>query len=78
MHVDADEKMIDAPIFSVRPRNPAGGVPVVGSSPDRQVLAEAMTRHLRNLASGAVSDRSAMREDAIDQIVGVLERAMRP
>jgi hypothetical protein len=54
------------------------GVPVVGSSPDRQILAEAMTRHLRSLPSVSLGERAALREDAIDQIVGVLERAMRP
>lgn len=54
------------------------GLPVVGSSPDRQILAEAMTRHLRALPSVPVGERAALREDAIDQIVGVLERAMRP
>lgn len=53
------------------------GMPVIGSSPDRQILAEAMTRHLRNLNAAPVGDRSEMREDAINQIVGVLERAMR-
>ncbi len=54
------------------------GLPVVGSSPDRQILAEAMTRHLRTLPAVPVGDRAALREDAIDKIVGVLERAMRP
>src|SRR5471030_149305 len=54
------------------------GLPVIGSSPDRQILAEAMTRHLRALPSKPVGERAALREDAIDQIVGVLERAMRP
>lgn len=57
--------------------NRFGGIPVVGSSPDRQILAEAMTRHLRNLDSAPVGDHSVMRKDAIDQIVGVLEGAMR-
>ncbi|MGK5015017.1 AAA family ATPase [Janthinobacterium sp. HLS12-2] len=54
------------------------GMPVIGNSPDRQILAEAMTRHLRNVDSARSGDHSVMREDAIDQIVGVLERAMRP
>jgi hypothetical protein len=54
------------------------GLPVIGSSPDRQILAEAMTRHLRNLEAMPIGERAAVREDAIDQIVGVLERAMRP
>lgn len=54
------------------------GLPVIGSSPDRQILAEAMTRHLRALPFVPVGERAALREDAIDQIVGVLERTMRP
>jgi len=52
------------------------GMPVIGSSPDRQILAEAMTRHLRN-QSAPIGERAALREDAIDEIVAVLERAMR-
>lgn len=51
------------------------GVPYIGSSPDRQILAEALTRHLRLPLSG-VEDRGLAREESISAIMGVLKRAM--
>jgi 5-methylcytosine-specific restriction endonuclease McrA len=52
------------------------GLPVIGDSVDRQILAEAMTRHLRRNDKLTLSARAGQREDSIERIVGVLERAM--
>ncbi len=52
------------------------GIPLISSSPDRQILAEALTRHLRIFNSVPLGERASYREDAIDQIMAVLERAM--
>ncbi len=52
------------------------GVPFIGSSPDRQILAEALTRHLRLHPDTGIEDRGLAREQSIDAIVGVLKRAM--
>lgn len=53
-----------------------GGVPFIGSSPDRQILAEALTRHLRLHPDTGIEDRGLAREKSIDAIMGVLKRAM--
>lgn len=52
------------------------GVPFIGSSPDRQILAEALTRHLRLHPDTGIEDRGLARKQSIDAIVGVLKRAM--
>jgi uncharacterized protein (TIGR02646 family) len=54
------------------------GMPVVGNSADRQILAEAMTQHLRRSQAISIGAGRALREDAIEKIIGVLERAMKP
>ena len=51
------------------------GVPYIGSSPDRQILAEALTRHLRQPLS-EIEGRGRAREESISAIMGVLKRAM--
>ncbi|WP_159095430.1 AAA family ATPase [Stenotrophomonas sp. YAU14A_MKIMI4_1] len=53
------------------------GIPFIGSSQDRQILAEALTRHLRNNAGLSISDRAEARADSIDAVMAVLKRAMR-
>lgn len=53
------------------------GLPVIGDSVERQILAEAMTRHLRHQADRpTLAARAGQREDAINDIIAVLERAM--
>lgn len=52
------------------------GLPVIGDSVDRQILAEAMTRHLRYHSKLTLAARAGQREDSIMRIVGVLQRAM--
>ncbi|MGX9729639.1 AAA family ATPase [Janthinobacterium aestuarii] len=52
------------------------GLPVIGDSVDRQILAEALTRHLRQHDNLTLAARAGQREDSIERIVGVLERAM--
>lgn len=52
------------------------GLPVIGDTIDRQILAEAMTRHLRRHDKLTLAARAGQREDSIERIVGVLERAM--
>jgi len=52
------------------------GVPYIGSSPDRQILAEALTRHLRLHPDADIQDRGLAREQSIDAIMNVLKRAM--
>lgn len=52
------------------------GVPYIGSSVDRQILAEALTRHLRLHPDMGIEDRGLAREQSISAIMGVLKRAM--
>ncbi|MFJ5390020.1 AAA family ATPase [Pectobacterium sp. CHL-2024] len=52
------------------------GIPYIGSSPDRQILAEALTQHLRLHPDAGIKDRGLAREQSIDAIIGVLKRAM--
>lgn len=52
------------------------GLPYIGSSPDRQILAEALTRHLRLHPDTGIEDRGLARKQSIDAILGVLKRAM--
>lgn len=52
------------------------GIPYIGSSPDRQIIAEAMTRHLRMNPRATVEDRAVAREESIDAVVAVLKRAL--
>ncbi|MEA9657964.1 AAA family ATPase [Xanthomonas campestris] len=52
------------------------GMPYIGSSPDRQILAEALTRHLRLHPDADIEDRGLAREQSIDAIMNVLKRAM--
>jgi hypothetical protein len=53
------------------------GLPVIGDSVERQILAEAMTRHLRRQADRpSLAVRAGQREGAINNIIEVLERAL--
>ncbi|AIR71422.1 hypothetical protein NM75_14395 [Dickeya fangzhongdai] len=52
------------------------GIPCIGSSLDRQILAEALTRHLRLHPEVGIIDRGLAREQSIEAIMGVLRRAM--
>lgn len=52
------------------------GIPYIGSSIDRQILAEALTRHLRHHPQVGIIDRGLAREQSIDAIMEVLKRAM--
>lgn len=52
------------------------GIPYIGSSTDRQVLSEAITRHLRMNPKADLKDVSAARESSINAIMAVLKRAM--
>lgn len=52
------------------------GIPYIGSSIDRQILAEALTRHLRLHPQVGIIDRGLAREQSIDAIMEVLKRAM--
>ncbi|MFJ5437441.1 AAA family ATPase [Pectobacterium brasiliense] len=52
------------------------GIPYIGSSLDRQILAEALTRHLRLHPEVGIIDRGLAREQSIEAIMGVLRRAM--
>jgi energy-coupling factor transporter ATP-binding protein EcfA2 len=53
------------------------GIPYIGSSQDRQILAEALTRHLRINADFSIEDRVRARAESIDAVMAVLRRAMR-
>lgn len=52
------------------------GIPYIGSSQDRQILAEALTRHLRIHPDAGIIDRGLAREQSIEAIMEVLKRAM--
>lgn len=52
------------------------GMPYIGSSTDRQILAEALTRHLRLHPNVGIKDRGLAREQSIDEIMDVLKKAM--
>lgn len=53
------------------------GLPVIGDSIERQILAEAMTRHLQHQADRpTLAARAGQRAQAIDSIIDVLERAL--
>lgn len=52
------------------------GIPYIGSSPDRQILAEALTRHLRLHPSVGIVERGLARKQSIDEIMEVLRRAI--
>nr|WP_273544563.1 AAA family ATPase [Halomonas profundi] len=52
------------------------GMPYIGSSTDRQILAEALTRHLRLHPNVGIKDRGFARDQSIDEIMNVLKKAM--
>lgn len=52
-----------------------GDLPVVGDSLDRQILADALTRHIRKFSSTPL-ERRRLREESVAMIMDVLERAM--
>jgi len=51
-----------------------GGIPNIRESRDRQVLAEALTRHLRETPARDIVYQATMREDAISTMMDVLKR----
>jgi energy-coupling factor transporter ATP-binding protein EcfA2 len=53
-----------------------GGIPYIGSSQDRHIVAEAITRHLHNEANLSVDQKISAREDSVQEILQVLQRAM--
>ncbi|MFJ4259969.1 AAA family ATPase [Pseudomonas monteilii] len=53
------------------------GTTMIGSSVDRQVMAEALGRHVRKYEGQSLFDKSAARKDSVELIMDVLERSMR-
>lgn len=51
-----------------------GGIPTIRESLDRQILAEALTRHLRAAPARDIVYQAGMREDAITTVMDVLKR----
>jgi hypothetical protein len=53
-----------------------GGIPYIGSSLDRHIVAEAITRHIRMEPDLSVDQRISVRENSVEDILQVLQRAM--
>jgi len=54
-----------------------GGIPVLGDSPDRQILAQALTEHLRLPAVPFARELNAS-QDSVQKLVDLLDRALLP
>jgi energy-coupling factor transporter ATP-binding protein EcfA2 len=53
------------------------GISTIGNSVDRQVMAEALGRHVKRYEKQSFFDKSAARKDSVRLIMDVLERSMR-
>lgn len=54
-----------------------GSLKVIGNSIDRQIVARALTAHIEKFGRVPLGERRVIREDAVADVLQVLERAMR-
>jgi hypothetical protein len=52
------------------------GTSLIGSSVDRQIMAEALSGHVKKFASRSLLDKSQARKESVKMIMDVLERAL--